>query len=150
MRRPCDRCGGEWDTGTLYSALGQPFEALCKVCLKAAQDSGEIEPQVQAIDPEPELRKHVWMDASDCPDTVQLGQQECGNPSCWMCMGTLAMCRVCRQAEAELAPECPGEPCWAEGPWTDALQRAGHHGKCSLPKGHDGSHVVTYLSEGKA
>jgi len=42
--RPCDRCGGEWNTGTVIGGFGHPVEALCSTCLKAAEDAGEVKP----------------------------------------------------------------------------------------------------------
>lgn len=37
-------------------------------------------------------------------------KQPCEKQSCHYCDGGLLFCTVCRQAEGDLAPECPGPP----------------------------------------
>lgn len=167
----CNRCKGEWDSGTLIGGFGWPVEALCKACLQKARDSGEVVQEAAKLIDDPykhllELEEmesagatieetcdraaklerqdqeayqqtlavdwkasmdlgtgkvdvshelsnttpHQFMDHTDCHDAKSLGQKMCDNPSCWMCEGSLGMCRVCRQAEAELEEHCPGPP----------------------------------------
>ena len=42
---------------------------------------------------------HVFYSGVDCG---------CNFATCWKCEGTLSMCKVCGQAEGELAASCPG------------------------------------------
>ena len=98
--------------GEAVSARVVPAAGLARLTIKRMQ--AEADHVAQAIENVAGVRAHVYMDASDCPDAAMLGQEECDNPSCWLCTGTLGMCRVCRQAEAELEPTCPGPKVDAE------------------------------------
>lgn len=51
-------------------------------------------------------RKHNFYGKQDCTSGDDGGP--CHSPRCWMCEGTLAMCKVCKQAEATLTEWCPG------------------------------------------
>ncbi len=48
---------------------------------------------------------HDYKTSTDCG---------CANPCCIICVGGLAVCKICGLFEGSLTTDCPGQECWRD------------------------------------